>query len=117
MEQRHEISAGEWVWATGAVSAVGIPMGIHLTSQKLWKRKPRAADGFSLMQPQKSGFCQTRGTAELCSAHSIRIWCSVADSSVVILQTSGGQAAPPGKQKSHGSHPAPDLRGLEGQVT
>lgn len=42
--------------ATRAVIAVAIPMEIHLTSQKLWKRKLRAADSFCLMLPQKPGF-------------------------------------------------------------
>ena len=42
--------------ATGAAVAVAIPVEIHLISQKLWKRKPRAAHGFCLMLPRKSGF-------------------------------------------------------------
>lgn len=53
-DMRSQLESG--FGATGAAVAVAIPMEIHLTSQKLWKRKSRAADGFCLMLPRKSGF-------------------------------------------------------------
>lgn len=66
VEQRHEISAGEW-----AGDALQPLLEIHLTNQKVCQGKPRAASGFCSILPRKPRFWQNRGTcrAVLCLLH------------------------------------------------